>query len=90
MRLITCDICGKEITKSYQTVTDFDQFYDVCKECEKKFNSYKKEKEELYSSIKKEFDIKFNKKEKNYKKNTVLNLLKTLLKIIKTIFNSKN
>lgn len=53
MRLITCDICGKEITKSYQTVTDFDQFYDVCKECEKKFNSYKKEKEELYSSIKK-------------------------------------
>ena len=37
MRLIKCDICGKEITKSYQTVTDFDQFYDVCKECEKKF-----------------------------------------------------
>lgn len=36
MRLIKCDICGKEITKSYQTVTDFDQFYDVCKECEKK------------------------------------------------------
>lgn len=61
MRLIKCDICGKEITKSYQTVTDFDQFYDVCKECEKKFNSYKKEKEELYSSI---------------KKNLILNLIK--------------
>lgn len=54
MRLIKCDICGKEITKSYQTVTDFDQFYDVCKECEKKFNSYKKEKE-----LQEKYGIKF-------------------------------
>ena len=44
MRLITCDICGKEITKSYQTVTDFDQFYDVCKECEKSLILIKKKK----------------------------------------------
>lgn len=31
MRLIKCDICGKEITESYQTVTDFNRLYEVCK-----------------------------------------------------------
>ena len=86
MRLITCDICGKEITKSYQTVTDFDQFYDVCKECEKKFNSYKKEKEELYSSIKKEFDIKFNKKEKELQEKYGIKFIKNTTENHKNYF----
>lgn len=80
MKLIRCDICGKEMAdnfyNSFEMVYDFEQGYEVCNECAKKFSSYMNEKNKILSSMRKELDIKFKEKDKELKEKYGIKFIK--------------